>query len=105
MGVRRFELHPREHIALYEACVIEKNFDKGRRIMSAMLPLMDVLESGKFVQSIKHGSELSGLRAGGVRAPLQPLEPCEKDELKERDQNPAVERRAHRRGGLKWQTC
>jgi 4-hydroxy-tetrahydrodipicolinate synthase len=46
--------------------------------MSAMLPLMDFLESGKFVQSIKHGSELSGLRAGGVRAPLQPLEPSEK---------------------------
>jgi 4-hydroxy-tetrahydrodipicolinate synthase len=69
---------PREHIALYEACVLEKNFDKGRRIMSAMLPLMDFLESGKFVQSIKHGSELSGLRAGGVRAPLQPLEPSEK---------------------------
>jgi 4-hydroxy-tetrahydrodipicolinate synthase len=72
---------PREHIALYEACVLEKNFDKGRRIMSAMLPLMDFLESGKFVQSIKHGSELSGLRAGGVRAPLQPLEPSEKQAL------------------------
>jgi len=73
---------PREHIALYEACVLEKNFDKGRRIMSAMLPLMDVLESGKFIQSIKHGSELSGLRAGGVRAPMQALEPAEKEQLK-----------------------
>lgn len=60
---------PREHIALYEACVVEKNFDKGRRIMSAMLPLMDFLEGGKFVQSIKHGCTLAGLRAGGVRAP------------------------------------
>lgn len=74
---------PREHVALYEACVIEKDFAKGRRIMSAMLPLMDFLEGGKFVQSIKHGSELSGLRAGGVRAPLQPLEESEKQELKE----------------------
>lgn len=73
---------PREHVALYEACVIEKDFAKGRRIMSAMLPLMDFLEGGKFVQSIKHGSELSGLRAGGVRAPLQPLEESEKQELK-----------------------
>ncbi|PRA46616.1 MULTISPECIES: dihydrodipicolinate synthase family protein [Pseudomonas] len=74
---------PREHVALYEACVIEKDFAKGRRIMSAMLPLMDFLESGKFVQSIKHGSELNGLRTGGVRAPLQPLEASEKQALKE----------------------
>lgn len=74
---------PREHVALYEACVIEKDFAKGRRIMSALLPLMDFLEGGKFVQSIKHGSELSGLRAGGVRAPLQPLEESEKQALKE----------------------
>ena len=74
---------PREHVALYEACVIEKDFAKGRRIMSAMLPLMDFLEGGKFVQSIKHGSELNGLRTGGVRAPLQPLEASEKQALKE----------------------
>ncbi|MNN70832.1 5-dehydro-4-deoxyglucarate dehydratase [compost metagenome] len=74
---------PREHVALYEACVIEKDFAKGRRIMSAMLPLMDFLEGGKFVQSIKYGSELNGLRTGGVRAPLQPLEESEKQELKE----------------------
>ncbi|WP_085725124.1 dihydrodipicolinate synthase family protein [Pseudomonas sp. R37(2017)] len=74
---------PREHVALYEACVIEKDFAKGRRIMSAMLPLMDFLEGGKFVQSIKYGSELNGLRTGGVRAPLQPLEASEKQALKE----------------------
>lgn len=69
---------PREHIALYEACVVEKDFDKGRRIMRAMVPLMDLLESGKFVQSIKYGCESSGLRSGGVRAPLQPLDDEEK---------------------------
>lgn len=72
---------PREHIALYEACVVEKNFDKGRRIMSAMLPLMDFLEGGKFVQSIKHGCTLAGLRAGGVRAPLQGLTEVEQQAL------------------------
>ena len=73
---------PREHIALYEACVVEKNFDKGRRIMAAMLPLMDFLEGGKFVQSIKAGCELNGLRSGGVRVPLQPLNDGEKQALK-----------------------
>lgn len=73
---------PREHVALYEACVVEKDFAKGRRIMAAMLPLMDFLEGGKFVQSIKHGCELAGLRAGGVRAPLQGLGEQERHELR-----------------------
>ncbi|MBP1862227.1 dihydrodipicolinate synthase family protein [Rhizobium herbae] len=72
---------PREHVALYEACVLEKNFDKGRAIMTAMLPLMDFLECGKFVQSIKHGCEIIGLRTGSVRAPLRPLNSEEKRTL------------------------
>jgi 4-hydroxy-tetrahydrodipicolinate synthase len=73
---------PREHIALYEACVVEKDFDKGRRIMSAMMPLMDFLEdAGKFVQSIKYGCELNGLRSGGLRAPLQGLDDAQKQAL------------------------
>ncbi|WP_454840664.1 dihydrodipicolinate synthase family protein [Pseudomonas hormoni] len=69
---------PREHVALYEACVIEKNFDKGRQIMSAMMPLMNALDGGKFVQSIKYGCEVAGLKVGNVRRPLQPLEADEK---------------------------
>jgi 4-hydroxy-tetrahydrodipicolinate synthase len=72
---------PHEHVALYEACVLEKNFDKGRAIMTAMLPLMDFLECGKFVQSIKHGCELIGLKTGSVRAPLRPLNSEEKRTL------------------------
>lgn len=72
---------PAEHIALYQACAVEKDFDKGRRIMSAMLPFMDYLEGGKFVQSIKHGASLAGLRPGGVRAPLQGLTDEEKAAL------------------------
>ena len=74
---------PREHVALYEACVVDKDFDKGRRVMSEMMPLMDFLETGKFVQSIKYGSELNGLRTGGVRAPLQALTHEEKSTLNE----------------------
>ena len=72
---------PREHVALYEACVIEKDFNKGRRIMAEMMPLMDFLEGGKFVQSIKHGVSLNGLSTGGVRAPLQGLDAAEQAEL------------------------
>ncbi len=65
---------PAEHIALYEACVVEGNFSKGRAIMSAMMPLMNFLDEGQFVQKIKHGAELVGLKAGGPRRPLLPLE-------------------------------
>lgn len=64
---------PAEHIALYEACVVKGDFGKGRRIMSAMLPLMNNLDEGNFVQKIKHGAELIGLTAGDPRLPLLPL--------------------------------
>ena len=75
---------PEAHIALYKACAVEGNFDKGRRIMSAMLPLLRVLEQGgKFVQCIKHGLTLRGIEAGPPRRPLQPLNKDEKRELAE----------------------
>ncbi len=72
---------PREHIALYEACVLENHFDKGRKIMSVMMPLMHFLDAGKFVQSIKCGCELTGLNVGPVRSPLRPLDSEEKQTL------------------------
>jgi len=74
---------PREHLALYEACVVEKDFAKGRKIMAAMMPLMDFLEGGKFVQSIKYGCALNGLSTGGVRQPLHDLDDAEKAALKD----------------------
>ena len=62
------------HIALWRACVVDGDFSRGRRIMTAMLPLMQALEQGgKFVQSIKHGVAMEGLRSGPPRPPLKPL--------------------------------
>ena len=72
---------PTEHIALDNACVIEKNFDKGRRVMSAMLPLMNLLDEGKFVQKIKHGCALAGLKTGKPRLPLLPLDADEEERV------------------------
>lgn len=75
---------PEAHISLHKACAIEGNFDKGRRIMSAMLPLMRVLEQGgKFVQCIKHGLTLRGIDAGPPRKPMQPLNKDDKRTLAE----------------------
>jgi len=62
--------------------VLEGDYAKGRRIMSALLPLMRVLEQGgKFVQSVKYGCELTGLHPGPPRLPLQPLTTDEKSKL------------------------
>lgn len=73
---------PEEHVALYESCAVQRDFDKGRRIMAAMMPLMRVLEQGgKFIQCVKHGVEVTGLRAGPMRPPLQGLDAGEKAEL------------------------
>jgi len=75
---------PEAHIALYQSCAVEGNFTKGRAIMSAMLPLMRVLEQGgKFVQCIKYGLTLRGIDAGPPRKPLQPLNKDDKRQLAE----------------------
>jgi 4-hydroxy-tetrahydrodipicolinate synthase len=68
-----------ECIALYETCVLQGDFAKGRRLMKALLPVMTVLEQGgKFAQCVKYGCEMDGLPAGTVRLPLRPM----KKELK-----------------------
>ena len=75
---------PREHVALYQACAVEGDFDKGRRIMSAMMPLMRVLEQGgKFVACVKHGVTMAGIDAGGMMPPLKPLNKDDKRELEQ----------------------
>ena len=75
---------PLEHIALWKACHIDNDFRKGRRIMSAMMPLMQELEQGgKFIQSIKYGVDLCGIPAGVPRLPLKPLNKDEKRSLEQ----------------------
>jgi 4-hydroxy-tetrahydrodipicolinate synthase len=75
---------PKEHLALYRACAVEGNFTKGRRIMSALMPLMRVLEQGgKFIQCIKHGCEMAGFHAGPPRPPLKGLN---KDDMRQLEQ-------------------
>lgn len=75
---------PEEHVALYNACVVEGNFTKGRRIMSAMMPLMRVLEQGgKFIQTIKHGVTMNGIDCSVVRQPLKGLNKDDKRELEQ----------------------
>ncbi len=65
---------PLEHVALYEACAVQGDFARGRRIMSAMMPLMRVLEQGgQFVACVKHGTTMAGVDVGGMMPPLKAL--------------------------------
>lgn len=75
---------PEEHVALYRACALEGDFAKGRRIMSALMPIMRVLEQGgKFIQTIKHGVTMNGIDCSVVRPPLRPLNKDDKRELEQ----------------------
>ena len=75
---------PEAHVALYRACALDGDFERGRAIMSAMMPLMHALEQGgKFVQCIKHGLTMRGIEAGPPRRPLHPLNKDARRELEE----------------------
>lgn len=75
---------PAEHIALWKACAVQGDFVKGRRIMSALMPLMRVLEQGgKFIQCIKYGCAIQGLPGGPTRPPLTGLDKSEKRQLEQ----------------------
>lgn len=54
----------------------------AQNVMRSLFPLMANLESGKFVQKVKYGTELAGFKAGNARAPLLPLTDDEKAELR-----------------------
>ena len=75
---------PEIHVALYEACAVKGDFTKGRKIMSAMMPLMRVLEQGgKFIQCVKHGMGMRDLPSGPPRKPLQTLNKDDKRSLEQ----------------------
>jgi 4-hydroxy-tetrahydrodipicolinate synthase len=65
---------PHEAVRFYETCVLEDDFKTGRRIMSALLPLMYCLErGGKFLQSVKYACEIMNRPGGPVRPPMQAM--------------------------------
>ena len=73
---------PETHSLLYETCVENNDFTKGRKIMAAMLPLMSLLEKGgKFGQSIKYATSLKGFSTGQPRKPLLSLSETEEQEI------------------------
>jgi 4-hydroxy-tetrahydrodipicolinate synthase len=62
---------PEAHVALFDACVKQGDFATGRRLMTQLLPVLELLErSGKFIQYVRYGCELAGVPVGIARAPL-----------------------------------
>ena len=69
-------------VKLYEICALQGDFEKGRRLMKALLPVMSILEgSGKLIQCVKAACDSLGLPGGVVRPPLQPMDGASKEEL------------------------
>lgn len=65
---------PEAHTDLLEACVKRGDFIAGRKLMTQLLPVLELLErSGKFIQYVRYGCELAGTRVGNARAPLGTL--------------------------------
>lgn len=65
----------REVVALYEACTVEQDFLKARRIMAALLPLTTTLEGGgQLIQCTKLACDHFGIPAGTVRPPIRPID-------------------------------
>jgi 4-hydroxy-tetrahydrodipicolinate synthase len=73
---------PSECVQVMDILGKQSDFDKGRRLMSAFMPLMKALEQGgKFLQCVKFGCEQQGRPGGSVRPPLMPMDETLKQEM------------------------
>lgn len=71
-----------EAVDFYNVCTREKDFDKARAMMTALLPLMSAIESGgNYAQSVKYAVAFQGLPAGPVRPPMREMNEELKREL------------------------
>ncbi|ARU88962.1 4-hydroxy-tetrahydrodipicolinate synthase [Pseudomonas sp. M30-35] len=67
-----------EHIVSFYNKYTSGDLAGAQQIIRSMFPLMNNLESGKFIQKVKYGCELAGFDVGHARMPLQPLTDDEK---------------------------
>ena len=73
---------PSECVQLMDILGKQSDFEKGRALMSAFMPLMQALEQGgKFLQCVKLGCEQQGRPGGNARLPLLPIEDTFKKEM------------------------
>jgi len=67
-------IFPSECVEFMDAVGKQGDFQKGREIMSTLMPLTSILEQGgSFLQCVKQGCAARGRPSGIVRAPLMPM--------------------------------
>jgi len=74
---------PREHVKLYELAVLEGNFPAAREHYYRMLPVLSLMEQGKYTQLVKAGCGLMDQPVGPPRRPLLPPSVSEMAALRE----------------------
>lgn len=75
-------IFPSECVRFMDIMAKDRDFETGKRVMSAFMPLMSVLEQGgAFLQSIKHGCHVQGRPSGIVRPPMLPMSDDLKSEM------------------------
>lgn len=67
---------------LYQAVAVESDLAKGRELWAKINPICVFLESHNYACAIKTGVELVGVPAGPTRAPVQPVAPEYREELR-----------------------
>jgi 4-hydroxy-2-oxoglutarate aldolase len=72
---------PRPAAQLFEA-VQRGDHARARRLQEALLPLAAAVTSGHGVPGLKAAMELAGFRGGSPRAPLAPVGPAVREELR-----------------------
>ena len=73
---------PSECVQLMDILGNQSDFNKGRQLMAAFMPLMKTLEQGgKFLQCVKFGCEIQGRPGGNDRLPLLPMDESLKQEM------------------------
>lgn len=69
---------PRLILDLFDACVLQGNFVRGRTLSAQLAALTYALEEGgKFIGAVKHACARAGLCEPWLRGPLSPLSPQE----------------------------
>ena len=58
------------------------DIEGAKSVSQKIFPVMNSLETSKFIQKIKYGCELNGFPVGKARMPLQPLSEAEKAEFR-----------------------
>lgn len=75
-------IFPSECVQFMDIAGKQSDFERGKRLMEAFMPLMSKLEQGgKFLQCIKFGCELQGRPGGIVRPPMLPMDDALKQEM------------------------